>query len=117
MLHHLYTLIGALALAAASAAPVQAQNATPAEPATPQAPAGEPWRAVTFGTTLESTNVADALIDFARNEGVTHVIFGQTKRSRWHQLVHGSVVDRFLQEVRSATVQVVPLGDGDGSDM
>jgi two-component system sensor histidine kinase KdpD len=52
--------------------------------------------------------VADALIDFARREGITHVIFGQTSRSRWDILVHGSVINRFLHEVRDATVQVVP---------
>jgi two-component system sensor histidine kinase KdpD len=61
---------------------------------------------------LKARNVADALIDFARREGITHVIFGQTSRSRWDILLHGSVINRFLDEVRDATVQVVPL---DGS--
>jgi len=37
------------------------------------------------------------------------VIFGQTSRSRWDILLHGSVINRFLDEVRDATVQVVPL--------
>ena len=58
---------------------------------------------------LKSRNVADALIDFARREGVTHVVFGQSARSRWDILLHGSVINRFLDEVRAATVQVVPL--------
>lgn len=53
--------------------------------------------------------VADALIDFARREGVTHVVFGQSARSRWDILLRGSVINRFLAEVRDATVQVVPL--------
>lgn len=57
---------------------------------------------------LKARNVADALIDFARREGITHVIFGQTSRSRWDILLHGSVINRFLDEVRDATVQVVP---------
>jgi two-component system, OmpR family, sensor histidine kinase KdpD len=60
---------------------------------------------------LKSRNVADALIDFARREGITHVVFGQSARSRWDILWHGSVINRFLQEVRDATVQVVPLED------
>jgi two-component system sensor histidine kinase KdpD len=55
--------------------------------------------------------VADALIDFARREGVTHVVFGQSARSRWDILLRGSVINRFLAEVRDATVQVVPLGE------
>jgi two-component system sensor histidine kinase KdpD len=49
------------------------------------------------------------LVDFARREGVTHVVFGQTSRSRWDILLHGSIINRFLDEVRDATVQVVPL--------
>jgi len=58
---------------------------------------------------LKARSVADALIDFARRNGITHVIFGQTSRSRWDILLHGSVINRFLDEVRDATVQVVPL--------
>lgn len=53
--------------------------------------------------------IADALIEFARREGVTHVVFGQTSRSRWDILLHGSIINRFLEEVRDATVQVVPV--------
>jgi len=58
---------------------------------------------------LKSRRVADALIDFARQEGITHVVFGQTSRSRFDILLHGSIINRFLHEVRDATVQVVPL--------
>jgi two-component system sensor histidine kinase KdpD len=58
---------------------------------------------------LKAPRVADALIDFARREGITHVVFGQTSRSRWDIVLHGSIINRFLHEVRDATVQVVPL--------
>jgi two-component system sensor histidine kinase KdpD len=60
---------------------------------------------------LKGRRVADSLIDFARREGITHVVFGQSARSRWDILLHGSVINRFLSEVRGATVQVVPLQD------
>jgi two-component system sensor histidine kinase KdpD len=61
--------------------------------------------------------VADELIAFARSEGITHVIFGQTSRSRWEILFNGSIINRFLNEVRDATVQVVPLdGKNKGKD-
>ena len=60
---------------------------------------------------------ADGLIAFAKREGITHVIFGQTARSRWEILMKGSTLNRFLEEVRDAAVQVVPLGgEGGGSD-
>jgi two-component system, OmpR family, sensor histidine kinase KdpD len=58
---------------------------------------------------LKARRVSDALIDFARREGITHVVFGQTSRSRWDILIHGSIINRFLHEVRDATVQVVPI--------
>jgi two-component system sensor histidine kinase KdpD len=58
---------------------------------------------------LKGRRVADALIEFARREGITHVVFGQSSRSRWDILLHGSVINRFLGEVKDATVQVVPL--------
>jgi len=60
---------------------------------------------------LKSRKVADALIEFAGREGITHVIFGQSSRSRWDILLRGSVINRFLDEVRDATVHVVPLGE------
>jgi two-component system sensor histidine kinase KdpD len=64
---------------------------------------------------LKSSRVADALVEFARREGITHVIFGQSARSRWNLLVHGSIVDRFLRDVRNATVQIVPMVGADGA--
>jgi len=65
---------------------------------------------------LKGSRVADLLVDFAKREGITHVIFGQSARSRWDLLVHGSIVDRFLRDVRDATVQVVPLRTGEGAE-
>ena len=60
---------------------------------------------------LKGKRVADGLIEFARREGITHVIFGQSARSRWDILLHGSTINRFLAEVRDAAVQVIPAGD------
>ena len=62
---------------------------------------------------LKGSRVSDALVEFARREGITHVIFGQSARSRWDLLVHGSIVDRFLRDVRNATVQIVPVKNED----
>jgi len=64
---------------------------------------------------LKGSHVADVLVEFAKREGITHVIFGQSARSRWNLLIHGSIVDRFLREVRNATVQIVPMGSDTAS--
>jgi two-component system sensor histidine kinase KdpD len=60
---------------------------------------------------LTAQRAADGLIEFARREGITHVIFGQSARSRWDILLHGSVINRFLTEVRGVAVQVLAPGD------
>lgn len=59
--------------------------------------------------TLTDKNIADALIRFAQQESISHVVFGQSVRSRWDILLRGSVLNRFLAEVRDVTVQVVPM--------
>ena len=53
-------------------------------------------------------NISDALIRFAQQETISHVVFGQSARSRWEILLRGSTLNRFLAEVRDVTVQVVP---------
>lgn len=58
---------------------------------------------------LKSKNVSNALIDFAKQENLSHVVFGQSARSRWDILLRGSVINRFLSEVRDVTVHVVPM--------
>ena len=58
---------------------------------------------------LTDRNVSDALIRFAQQENISHVVFGQSARSRWDILLRGSVLNRFLSEVREVTVQVVPM--------
>ncbi len=58
---------------------------------------------------LSDSSVADALIRFAQEEGISHVVFGQSARSRWDIFLHGSVINRFLSEIRDVTVQVVPM--------
>ena len=70
--------------------------------------------AETLGATVvrvKADKPADGLIAFAQREGVTHVIFGQSARTRWELLVRGSTLDKFLSAVPDAAVQVVPLDE------
>lgn len=60
---------------------------------------------------VKAERPAEGLIAFAQREGVTHVIFGQSARSRWELIWRGSTLDRFLSAVPDAAVQVVPLGE------
>lgn len=60
---------------------------------------------------VKADKPADGLIAFAQREGVTHVIFGQSARTRWELLLRGSTLDKFLGAVPDAAVQVVPLAE------
>jgi two-component system sensor histidine kinase KdpD len=71
--------------------------------------------AETLGATVvrvKADRPSDGLIAFAQREGVTHVIFGQSARTRWELIWRGSTLDRFLGAVPDAAVQVVPLSEG-----
>ena len=68
--------------------------------------------AESLGATLvrvKADRPADGLVAFAQREGITHVIFGQSSRTRLEILMKGSTLNRFLEEVKDAAVQVVPL--------
>jgi two-component system sensor histidine kinase KdpD len=58
---------------------------------------------------VRADRAADGLIAFAQREGITHVIFGQSARTRMEILLKGSTLNRFLEEVKDAAVQVVPV--------
>jgi two-component system sensor histidine kinase KdpD len=66
---------------------------------------------------LKSRNVADALLEYARENGITHVIFGQSARSRWDIFWRGSVINRFLSEVKDAAVHVIPIEKDEQFDL
>jgi two-component system sensor histidine kinase KdpD len=60
---------------------------------------------------VKAERPAEGLIAFAQREGITHVIFGQSARSRWELLWRGSTIDKFLTAIKDAAVQVVPPDD------
>lgn len=60
---------------------------------------------------VKADKPADGLIAFAQREGITHVIFGQSARTRLEVLLKGSTLNRFLSEVKDAAIQVVPFDE------
>jgi two-component system sensor histidine kinase KdpD len=59
---------------------------------------------------VRAARAAEGLIAFAQREGITHVIIGQTARSRWETFLKGLTLNRFRTEVRDAAVHVVAVG-------
>lgn len=60
---------------------------------------------------VKADHASEGLIAFAQREGITHVIFGQSARSRVEILWRGSTLNKFLSAVPDAAVQVVPIGE------
>ncbi|MDP9074973.1 MAG: universal stress protein, partial [Actinomycetota bacterium] len=53
------------------------------------------------------SDVAKALVDFARAENATQLVLGATQRSRWSEAVHGSLVNRVLRSAGDIDVHVI----------
>ncbi len=62
---------------------------------------------------VKAEHASEGLIAFAQREGITHVIFGQSARTRMEIVWRGSTLNKFLSAVPDAAVQVVPLGGPD----
>jgi two-component system sensor histidine kinase KdpD len=60
---------------------------------------------------LEGDDVAGVLSRFVAEHGVTLAIVGETRRSRWYRLRHGSIVDRLLTRSSGLDVLVVSVAD------
>ncbi len=56
---------------------------------------------------LPGRSVAETIMDYARQHNVTKVIAGKPLRSRWQEVLRGSVVDRLLRRSGSIDVYVV----------
>jgi len=59
---------------------------------------------------VEGLNIAAALAQVARERHITQIVIGQPRRSRWHNLLYGSVVNQLLRYPTGADIHVVPEG-------
>jgi two-component system sensor histidine kinase KdpD len=56
-------------------------------------------------------DTAEALAAFARREKATQLVLGATRRSRWHEIVHGSFVARITRLAGDIDIHVIARGD------
>ncbi|HVY17711.1 MAG TPA: sensor histidine kinase KdpD [Rhodopila sp.] len=64
---------------------------------------------------IPGADVADAVIEYARTNNVTHVIVGKSVRPRWQQVLFGSVVQRLINRAGGINVHVIET-PADGKD-
>ena len=63
-------------------------------------------------TTMPSTAVAETVLRYARAHNITKIIAGKPVRSRWIELVRGSVVDQIIRQSGNIDVYVIS-GEGE----
>jgi two-component system sensor histidine kinase KdpD len=57
--------------------------------------------------TIPGHRVADDLLAYARENNATQIVIGQSLRSRWFELLHGSVVREILRNAGGISVHVI----------
>jgi two-component system sensor histidine kinase KdpD len=60
---------------------------------------------------LEGADVAETLVQFAVEHGVTLIVAGQSRQSWWQHFTRGSVIDKLVNNIRDIDVLVVSFDD------
>ncbi|MCK1993836.1 universal stress protein [Peribacillus muralis] len=56
---------------------------------------------------LAGEDVAEEIVNYATENNVTRIVIGQSKRSRWEEIIHGSIINRILRKTRNIDVFIV----------
>lgn len=59
--------------------------------------------------TVPSTSVVEGIQSFLADARATQLVVGKSKRSRWFEMRHGSVVDRLVRNAPGVAVHVLPV--------
>jgi two-component system sensor histidine kinase KdpD len=57
--------------------------------------------------TLPGQSIVDGVLAYAQEHNVTHIVVGKSQRSRWFELLHGSVVDELVRRAVNRSVHVI----------
>jgi two-component system sensor histidine kinase KdpD len=60
--------------------------------------------------------IADDVIDYAQSNNVTQIVVGKSSRSRWFEILHGSVVHDLVRRSGQISVHVIAGDDVTGTD-
>ena len=63
--------------------------------------------------TVPGARIADDVVNYARANNITHIVIGKSTRSRWFELLHGSVVHELVQRSGTISVHVIAGDSGE----
>lgn len=58
--------------------------------------------------TVPAANIADGMIDYARENNFTHIVIAKSRRSHWFQMLHGSVATDLMKRGGDIGIHVIP---------
>ena len=64
--------------------------------------------------TIPGGRIADDVASYAQANNITHIVIGKSERSRWFEILHGSVVHELVRRAGNISVHVI-AGDGEGA--
>ena len=62
--------------------------------------------------TIPGRKVADEVVAYAETNNITQIVIGKSDRSRWFEMIHGSVVHDLLRKTGSISVHVISAEAG-----
>jgi two-component system sensor histidine kinase KdpD len=57
--------------------------------------------------TIPGERIADDVLNYAKANNFTHIVIGKSERSRWFELIHGSVVHELVRRTETISVHVI----------
>ena len=60
---------------------------------------------------LSGDAVADEVVRYVRETGVTFIVMGQSARSRFEEVVRGSIINRIMRDTKAVDIVVVADSD------
>ncbi len=63
--------------------------------------------------TIPGRKIADEVVAYAETNNITQIVIGKSARSRWFEIVHGSVVHDLLRKTGSISVHVISAEAGE----
>jgi two-component system sensor histidine kinase KdpD len=62
--------------------------------------------------TIPGRGIVDEIVAYAAENNITQIVIGKSGRSRWFEIVHGSVVHDLMRRAGSIGVHVIPADGG-----
>jgi two-component system sensor histidine kinase KdpD len=63
--------------------------------------------------TIPGRNIADEVVAYAAENNITQIVIGKSNRSRWFEIMHGSVVHELVRKTGQISVHVISAEDSE----